>query len=134
MTNFKTHLLAFTLSIILSIALGFIIIPLLRRLKVGQNILGYVDNHAQKAGTSTMGGFIFALSALIIFIFFCNGSADYSAISLIVSLCFLIVGFLDDFIKIRSHSNQGLTAKQKIVFQLIISLLTAVFIYLKGIT
>lgn len=134
MTNFKTHLLAFTLSIILSIALGFIIIPLLRRLKVGQNILGYVDNHAQKAGTSTMGGFIFALSALIIFIFFCNGSADYSAISLIVSLCFLIVGFLDDFIKIRSHSNQGLTAKQKIVFQLIISLLTAVFIYLKGST
>ena len=70
MINFKTDLLAFSLSIILSVALGFLIIPLLRRLKAGQNILGYVDNHAQKAGTSTMGGFIFAISTVFIFIFF----------------------------------------------------------------
>ncbi|MBQ3571986.1 MAG: phospho-N-acetylmuramoyl-pentapeptide-transferase [Clostridia bacterium] len=132
MINFKTDLLAFSLSIILSVALGFLIIPLLRRLKAGQNILGYVDNHAQKAGTSTMGGFIFAISTVFIFIFFSSGSADYSIISLVVSLCFLIVGFLDDFIKIKSRSNQGLTARQKIVFQIVISILTAIFIYSKG--
>ena len=134
MTNYKSDAIAFITAIILSIILGFIIIPLLKKLKAGQNILGYVDNHAGKAGTTTMGGFIFALATLIVFIFSSKGANSNAGIALLVSLCFLVVGFLDDYIKIKSKSNQGLTAKQKIIFQTLISLLTALFIYFKGST
>ncbi len=96
--------------------------------------MGYVDNHAGKAGTTTMGGFIFAFSALLIFLFFSKGGNTLAILALIVSFCFLIVGFLDDFIKIRSGENQGLTAIQKIIFQTLISLLTAIYTYYKGLT
>ena len=132
MMNFKIDLIAFLASIIISILLGLVVIPLLKRLKAGQNVLSYVDNHAGKAGTTTMGGFIFGLSAPICFLLFSHGRNSLSIVALIVASCFLIVGFLDDIIKIKSGNNQGLTAKQKIVFQTAISILTALFVYYKG--
>ncbi len=134
MMNYKWDLIAFLAAIFISIILGKIIIPLLKKLKAGQNVLSYVDNHAGKAGTTTMGGFIFGISALICFLVFSHGRNNFSIAALIVALCFLIVGFLDDFIKIKSGNNQGLTAKQKILFQTAISLLTAIFVYYKGFT
>ena len=132
--EYKNDLLAFFLSLVLSVVLGFIIIPLLRRLKAGQNVLGYVEKHAGKAGTTTMGGFIFALPVLLLLPIFSKGSNSLSWISLLVAFAFLIVGFLDDFIKIKSGNNQGLTAKQKIIFQAIISLITGIFAYFRGYT
>ena len=133
MTEYKLDAISFLCAILLSVILGFILIPILKKLKAGQNVLGYVENHASKAGTTTMGGFIFALSALIIFFIF-SKKGSLATVALIVSSCFLIVGFLDDYIKIKSGKNQGLTALQKIVFQTVISLLTAVFVYFKGMT
>ena len=132
MVNYEKHLSAFLTSIIFSVVLGVFIIPLLKRLKAGQNILGFVENHAGKSGTTTMGGFIFAFSAVITFLLFSNGARGVSGLAFLVSFCFLIVGFLDDFIKIKSKTNQGLTAKQKLIFQTFISLLTAIFVYFKG--
>lgn len=132
MSNYKIEVIAFLVSIFLSLVLGQIFIPLLKVLKAGQNVLGYVEKHAGKAGTTTMGGFIFALSALLTFLIFSRNDNRLSIISFIVSFCFLIVGFLDDFIKIKSKTNQGLTAKQKILFQTAISMLTAVFVHVKG--
>ena len=134
MMNFRLDLIAFLASIVCSILLGLIIIPLLKRLKAGQNVLSYVDNHAGKAGTTTMGGFIFGLSAPLCFLIFSHGRNTLSIVAIIVSACFLIVGFLDDIIKIKSGNNQGLTAKQKIIFQTAISILTALFVYNKGFT
>ena len=116
MVNYEKHLSAFLTSIIFSVVLGVFIIPLLKRLKAGQNILGFVENHAGKSGTTTMGGFIFAFSAVITFLLFSNGARGVSGLAFLVSFCFLIVGFLDDFIKIKSKTNQGLTAKQKLIF------------------
>ena len=52
-------------SLILSVVLGYLIIPLLKRIKAGQTILKYVDNHKQKSGTPTMGGLFFIVSAVI---------------------------------------------------------------------
>ena len=132
--EYKSDLLAFFLSMILSLLFGLIIIPLLRRLKAGQNVLGYVEKHAGKAGTTTMGGFIFALPILVLLPIFSNGSNTLALASVIVGFAFLIVGFLDDYIKIRSGDNQGLTAKQKIIFQAVISLITGIFAYYRGYT
>ncbi len=134
MMNFRVDLIAFLVSIILSIVIGKIAIPLLKKLKAGQNVLSYVENHAGKAGTTTMGGFIFGITTPICFFLFSHGRRDFSIASLVVALCFLVVGFLDDFIKIKSGNNQGLTARQKILFQTAISLLTAIFAYYKGFT
>ena len=132
MMNYSRVLLAFVFSVVLSIALGAIIIPLLKRLKAGQNILGYVDNHVGKAGTTTMGGLIFALSTLICFFLFCKGDKSLCYVTLSVAGSFLVVGFLDDLIKIKFHHNEGLKAGQKLIFQCAISLIIALFIYFKG--
>ena len=132
--KYKNDLLAFFLALLLSVSLGFIIIPLLRKLKAGQNVLNYVEKHAGKAGTTTMGGFIFALPILLLFPIFKRGNSILSWLSLLVAFAFLIVGFLDDFIKVRSGNNQGLTAKQKIIFQAVISLITGIFAYFRGYT
>ncbi len=134
MMNYKTDLLAFIFSILLSIIIGAVLIPFLRRLKAGQNILDYVDNHVGKAGTTTMGGLIFAISNLITFLLFSSGERTLCVIALAVSLSFLTVGFLDDLIKIRSHKNEGLTARQKLLFQCGISAIVALFAYFKSYT
>ena len=126
--------IAFVVSIIVSCLTGLIVIPVLKRLKAGQNILGYVDNHAGKSGTSTMGGIIFAFSALICYLIFSEKRGVLAFISLAIALAYLIVGFLDDFIKIKSHRNEGLTAWQKILFQGAIAAIVAVFVYTRSLT
>jgi len=128
MEQLKTYALAFISSIVLSVVVGAFAIPLLKKLKAGQNILGYVDNHSGKAGTTTMGGVIFAFTALLVYSFFSKGSGVLAYISLAISFAYLIVGFLDDFIKIRNHKNEGLTAKQKLFFQAAISAIVAFFV------
>lgn len=102
------------------------VIRILRKLKAGQNILGYVVQHESKSGTPTMGGIIFLLPALL----FCL--IEFSAFSLVamsLTLGFSVLGFLDDFIKIRYNRNLGLKAYQKIIGQLGLSAIAAYFVY-----
>lgn len=134
MTNVKHDLIAFFFSIAISVSLGAVIIPLLKKLKAGQNILGYVDNHAGKAGTTTMGGLIFALSAFFCYFVFSQKHGVLSKVLAAVAFAYLVVGFLDDFIKIKGGKNEGLTAKQKLLFQCAIALVISVFTYLRGYT
>ena len=134
MTNVKHDLIAFFFSIVISVSLGAVIIPLLKKLKAGQNILGYVDNHAGKAGTTTMGGLIFALSAFFCYFVFSQKHGVLSKVLAAVAFAYLVVGFLDDFIKIKGGKNEGLTAKQKLLFQCAIALVISVFTYLRGYT
>lgn len=132
--NYKTELFAFIFSIVLSVIIGMVIIPLLRLLKVGQNILRYVDNHKDKAGTTTIGGLIFAISAIVTFLLFSYGERSLCFVCLSISVSFLIVGFLDDLIKVRSGKNEGLSVRQKLLFQLGISTIVSLFSYFKGYT
>ena len=66
----KIYLLAGIVSTLLTVIFGFIFIPILKKLKFGQNILGYVDKHKSKNGTPTMGGVFFMLAVIITFIIF----------------------------------------------------------------
>jgi phospho-N-acetylmuramoyl-pentapeptide-transferase len=106
-------------------------IPLLRKIKVGQPVLKYVEKHKNKNGTPTMGGIFFIFSLVLVFIITKN-NGKIALASLTVSLAFFVVGFLDDFLKVKSHDNQGLKAYQKIIFQLIISLFLGVYAYING--
>ena len=94
----KTLIGACLLSLVLTLIAGKISIPLLKKIKVGQTVLKYVENHKSKNGTPTMGGLFFVLSATIIFFIFGGYNGRVAIVSLSIGLAFLVVGFIDDFI------------------------------------
>ncbi len=130
----STLILACISAVLLTILVGFITIPLLKKIKAGQQILKYVESHKDKNGTPTMGGLFFIGSAVLIFIVFGGLKGRLATLSMVIGLSFMMVGFIDDFIKIKLHRNEGLKAYQKIVFQVVIALTSGVFAYLNGIT
>ena len=112
------------LSFVISAAAGPLVIPILRRLKVGQTVRDDgPQTHLKKNGTPTMGGIIFLLGVIVTSIFYVK---DYPKIIpiLFVTVGFGIVGFLDDYIKLVLRRSEGLTPAQKMAGQLIV---TAIF-------
>lgn len=120
-------LYAVLIAFFLSILLSPFVIPMLHRLKFGQNVREDGPNsHLKKAGTPTMGGVIILASMIITSLFFMKGNREVQLI-LLVTVGFGIIGFLDDYIKVVKKRSLGLTPMQKIVGQLIV---TVVFAYL----
>lgn len=120
--------LAFLCSFILSVILMPFIIKLFKRKNAAQTILGYVENHKDKNGTVTMGGVVFAITTLVLAFLFLKFDIEWF-ICLVVSLFFGLLGFMDDFIKIKYKQNLGLRAYQKIIGQVGLSLIFAIFIF-----
>ena len=121
-TVFMPVLIAFVISVIL----GPVIIPVLRRLKMGQTEReDGVQSHLKKAGTPTMGGVIILLSVVITSVFYIK---DYPKIIpiLFVTLGFGLIGFLDDYLKVVMKRSDGLYPKQKMALQIVV---TAVFAF-----
>lgn len=110
------------------------ILPLLKKLKAGQYILGYVKEHKNKGGTPTMGGLAFICA--IIIVGFCVSGFGVGEVNLTLAITcgFMIVGFLDDFLKIYHKENEGLKPYQKIIFQVAISLIAALYCYFNELT
>ena len=118
---------ALMIGFLISVILGLIFIPLLKKLNVGQRISIFVgENHRKKEGTPTMGGIIFILSTLITTAFLLlTHRIEYSTnlgIVLIVFVGYAIIGFLDDYLSIKRGNNEGLTEIQKLLGQVIIAL------------
>ena len=110
----------------LSVLLGPVVIPFLRKLKMGQTErVDGVQSHLKKAGTPTMGGVIILVSVAITSVFYIG---DYPKIIpiLFVTLGFGLIGFLDDYLKVVMKRSDGLFPKQKMALQI---LETAVFAY-----
>ena len=119
---------------VLSGLLGYILIPMLRALKVGQSIreVGPIW-HNYKAGTPMMGGLMFIGASIIVLLCNLPFMKDYSVFYvLILSLCFGFVGFLDDFAKMKKKQNEGLTSIQKFMLQLAVSALFLYIMYRSG--
>jgi len=114
-------------SFAIALILAPLLIRLLRKLKAGQEILHYVDFHSQKSGTPTMGGVIFILPLVILTPIFVRGSHPLALIIILASVGFALLGFLDDFIKVKTKKNLGLRAYQKIIGQGGIAVLVAIF-------
>lgn len=130
----KLYLAVFLSAFAVAAALTAILMPLLKRLKAGQYILGYVKEHKDKNGTPTMGGLAFIAAVIIITLAFCGVGDNIVNLTLVIVGGFMIVGFLDDFLKIRHRENQGLKPYQKILFQTAIALIAAIYCYVNGIT
>lgn len=122
-------LLAFLTSFISSVVVMPWLIKFFRRRSAGQTILGYVENHKDKNGTTTMGGVLFMLVVLGLAFVFLNYDVNWFMV-LLVGLFFGVLGLMDDYLKVKYKQNLGLRAYQKIIGQLGISVIFAVFIYL----
>ncbi|MBQ7579465.1 MAG: phospho-N-acetylmuramoyl-pentapeptide-transferase [Clostridia bacterium] len=122
------------LSGIVSFILVAIIMPLiirvLRKKKMEQNILSYVEMHSIKNGTPTMGGIGFILAIIICSLIFVHRDNHLMLMSLIITFSYSLIGFLDDFIKFKMHRNLGLRPYQKIISQLSVAIAVSVFVYL----
>lgn len=131
-------MVACILSFAVTALLGrWIILPALRRLKAGQEIREVGPKwHASKAGTPTMGGlmFIIGIAATIVIIGWRGMTAgDLTPVYLFLfSSVFGVIGFLDDYEKVKRHQNLGLTAMQKFLLQLAAAILFLMLMRFEG--
>ncbi len=144
-----TAVIAALVGFAVTAALGYIVIPYLRKLKFGQTILEIGPNwHKDKQGTPTMGGVMMVAGVLIA----TSVAYGYSALSggefaaeltsayditvllagVVMALCMCAIGFFDDYIKVVKKRNLGLTAKQKTFLQLLVSAAYLVTLALAG--
>ena len=116
------------ISFALCVVMGPVIIPILRRLKMGQTEReDGVKSHLKKTGTPTMGGVIILLSIVITSVFYIK---DYPKILpiLFVTLGFGLIGFLDDYLKVVMRRSDGLYPKQKMALQIVVTAIFAFYI------
>lgn len=126
--NFNIVIRVILVSSLIVIALGPLVIPFLKKLKIGQSIReeGPQSHIATKSGTPTMGGLLIILGTIIATITSGNFSKEVM-VSIISMLAFGLVGFLDDYIKVVLKRNLGLKAYQKMIGQLIFAVLLAMY-------
>lgn len=123
-------ILALLLAFLVALALGPLLIPMLKRLKFGQTVRDDgPQTHLSKSGTPTMGGLMMLAGILVGTLSFTVGSMDFALPALLVTFAYGLVGFLDDFIKVRLKRSLGLRAYQKIIGQFGIAFIVALYAY-----
>lgn len=122
--------LLIVISIFLSIGLGLIILPELKKHKIGQNIREVgPKSHLSKAGTPTMGGIIFIISSLILALIFLPLKSLDTWILLLSTIGFGAIGFIDDFRKLVLKQSEGLSPRGKIVLQFGLAVIISILAY-----
>ena len=113
-------------SFAISALLGPIVIPFLRRLKVGQTERKELESHLKKNGTPTMGGLMILASIIITSVFYVK---DYPKIVpiLFMTVGFGVIGFMDDYLKVVLRRSDGLLAWQKMLCQIVVTTVFAVY-------
>jgi len=119
---------------VFSAALGWVLLPVLRALKAGQSIRELGPTwHNNKAGTPMMGGLMFIGAIIVCLLISIPSMKDYTAFYvLLLSLAFGLIGFLDDFTKVKFKRNLGLTSLQKALLQMAVSALFLYLLYKQG--
>ncbi len=110
-----------------SVVLGLFMVPILKKLRVGQKISIFVgEAHRKKEGTPTMGGLIFILPTVAATLgLIITHKITYTSnlgIVLLVFIGYTLIGFLDDFLSIKKGNNEGLTVYQKLFMQVLIAI------------
>ncbi len=113
---------------LLSLSIGPLVLPLLRRLKLGQSVRDDgPQTHLIKQGTPTIGGVIFLFGSMLSVLLFARQSYTFTIFAMMITLGFGAIGFLDDYIKVARRRSLGLRAYQKIIGQLGLAVVVAVF-------
>ena len=107
--------------------LGPVIIPFLRKLKIGNTEREELESHQKKNGTPTMGGIMILIAVVVTSLFYVK---DYPQIIpvLFVTVGFGIIGFLDDYLKVVLRRSDGLLPKQKFLLQVVVTTIFVVYI------
>lgn len=132
MLNLSKAVLVMIAGFIISLIIGIILIPLLRKLKFKQALNTYLsETHKKKAGTPTMGGFIFivpTLMTILLLLIMKKITITYNFLIVVFTFIgYAAIGFIDDYLIIKKKNNKGLSEKAKLILQLIIA---TVFFYL----
>lgn len=130
----KTEIISIAVSLALSIICCGAFVRAMKKKRVGQPILGYVEEHKSKQGTPTMGGLAFIIPVTAVFLCINGVSGKVAFVSAMIGLGYLCVGFLDDYLKLRNKKNEGLRPYQKIIFQTLISLFAGAYACVNGLT
>ena len=121
-----------------------LVLPVLRAKKLGQNVSGYIPEHAKKQGTPTMGGICFVMATLVIMLVWFllesfgilgtsvdKGRLIPMAFTICLGVANAMIGFIDDYAKLVKKQNEGLTDKQKMALQFVV---VGIYLALMGIT
>ncbi|HOB26325.1 MAG TPA: phospho-N-acetylmuramoyl-pentapeptide-transferase [Bacilli bacterium] len=129
-------ILGITLGFILAIITGLIILPFLRKMNARQTVSRFINpRHLKKEGTPTIGGLIFIIPTLIsVLVLSLRGSIVMNhnlVIVLFVFISYAILGFIDDYLKVKMHNNKGLSVIVKFICQLVIAIVVY-YIYVEN--
>lgn len=131
--NNEFIIFAVLLSFIVTVIICPIVVPVLHRMKFGQPIREEgPESHKKKEGTPTMGGVMILVGFIISALVFSGFNSNAIAV-ILITVGYGIVGFIDDFLKVVKKQNEGLTPLQKIIFQLVVTVLFYVYIVKSGI-
>ena len=137
MTSMARLLAVCAITFALTAMIGALLVPFLRKIKAGQSIRADgPQSHQKKAGTPSMGGFMFILAIAIVGLYYAlpqMKAGDYSFLFVLAfGLVFAVIGFIDDYEKLKKKQNLGLTAKQKFLLQLVIAIVFVLLLRLSG--
>lgn len=118
------------LAFLATLLMGILLIPWLRRLKLGQTVReDGPKSHLSKTGTPIMGGMLFLAPLVAISLLLPKGNREFVLVAVLSTLGFGLIGFIDDYIKVVKKRSLGLRAYQKIISQLVIAVALAVYAY-----
>jgi len=122
-------------SFLLCMVLGPVIIEKLRQFKIGQVVRtsddakGIYEMHKDKVGTPTMGGLLIVTAVVLSTLIWGDLTNKYVILSLISIIWLCVVGFLDDYIKLRQMKSRGLTVRSKFIGQITLGFLIGLYVY-----
>jgi len=117
-------------ALMISILMGPLIIKILKSMQFEQHVRPQgPESHYKKSGTPTMGGLLILSSLVISTLLWANLSNRYIWVVLFVTISFAMIGFADDYIKIKKKSSDGLSSKQKIILQTAFSFISVTYLF-----
>lgn len=122
----KSLIIPILISFFIGVIIGPFIIRFMTRVKANQTERKELESHLKKAGTPTMGGFIFLIPVTLVSFFYISRNNKILPI-LLMMLSFAVIGFIDDYLKVVLKRSDGLKAKQKMLLQLIVTTVFCVY-------
>lgn len=114
----------------ITLAIGPVLIPFLRKLKIGNTEREELESHQKKNGTPTMGGIMILIAVVVPSLFYVHSYPRIIPI-LFMTVGFGCIGFLDDYLKVVLRRSDGLIAWQKLLFEILVTAVFAVYM-MKG--
>ena len=122
--------LGIMISLAISILFGKKLIRSLKKMQVGESVMDLgLDGQLEKSGTPTMGGLLIVISILVPTLLLCRLDNIYIIMMIVTTVWIAGIGFIDDYIKIKKKSSDGLSSKQKIILQIAFSFISVAYLF-----